>query len=67
MELLIQAGADVKVVDKNGWTALMFAAGRGHNKCMELLIQAGADVKVVDKNGWTALMFDSWERTSTSA
>ena len=43
-KLLIEAGADVNLRHKDGRTALMMAAGEGHNKCVEQLIQAGADV-----------------------
>ena len=43
VELLIKAGADKDIQDENGWTALMFAAKKGHIKIVELLIKAKAN------------------------
>jgi len=41
---LIAAGADVNARDKNGWTALMVAAGRNENPAVVIaLLDAGAE------------------------
>ena len=47
---------DVNAVDKDGWTALMIAAGNGEKEVCELLIEKGANVNAVDKVRRTALM-----------
>ncbi|XP_014678687.1 PREDICTED: ankyrin repeat and SAM domain-containing protein 6-like [Priapulus caudatus] len=47
----------VNCVDKDGATALMFAAMLGKQDIVELLVQRGADVNKQDKvSHWTALM-----------
>lgn len=67
IQILAEAGADVKRAAKNGMTALMSAAGKGSLSATELLISLGADVNAstaetyaVGKNsvpkGTTALM-----------
>jgi ankyrin repeat protein len=53
---LIDNGADVNAVDKNGWTPLHFAT-KYNEKTVKLLIDKGADVNAVDKEGWTPLHF----------
>ena len=53
---LLQAGADVNIVDVvQGFTALMYAARGGHALLVEALLRAGADVNAADENGETAL------------
>lgn len=44
VQTLITQGVDVNARDKEGWTALQFAAELGHTRICQLLIQAGADI-----------------------
>ena len=55
VKALIEAGADVKFQDADGWTALMSASINGHSKVAETLLKAGADVNARDIDGNTAL------------
>jgi ankyrin repeat protein len=41
--------------DDNGWTALHFAANRGHEAVVQLLLNKGADINAKTKTGTTAL------------
>ena len=56
IELLVQAGADVNLIDNTGSPALYYAATNGHDKCVELLTNAGAKVDEKDGYGFTSLM-----------
>ena len=49
--------ANVRAVDKDGKTALHYAAQAGKDLTIEKLVDAGADVKAVDKDGKTALHY----------
>ena len=55
--MLIEAGADVNTVDKNGATALMKAAQIGSGKCVAILLQMGSDPFKTDANRNTPLMY----------
>jgi len=52
---LLEHGAKVNEVDKDGWSALMWAAWSGQPKVVSELLEAGADVDLVGHNGFTAL------------
>ena len=47
---------DINVVDKNGATALIFAAANDQTEAVKALIDAGANVNAADSSGRTALM-----------
>lgn len=53
LDMLINKGASL---DKDGWTALHYAASGGHNHIVEKLLAAGADIDALSPNGSTALM-----------
>ena len=55
LQMLIDAGANVNLADKNGVTPLMFAASKGLTEDVKALIHAGADVNVRLSDGRTAL------------
>ena len=40
---------------KDKWTALHYAAQKGHVDVAKVLIQNGADVNAVEEDNWTAL------------
>src|SRR4051794_37825497 len=42
--LLLAAGADVNGRESGGWTALLWAAAKGHADTAELLVEAGAEI-----------------------
>lgn len=44
-------GADVNLVDNDGYSALIWAACNGHLGVCELLVGSGADVNIVDIYG----------------
>lgn len=56
---LIDGGFDVNTRDKDGSTALMYAAYNGHVDVMRELILKGASINLQDSNGRTALMMAS--------
>jgi uncharacterized protein len=53
--LLLQQGADVNQSRRDGTTALMLAARRGHLETVRLLVAAGADVQMRSEAGKTAI------------
>ena len=53
VKALIEAGADVNMIDVHGVTALMKAASTRTEKSVEILIKAGADVNARDSNAVT--------------
>jgi len=46
LKALLTGGADVLLVDKDGYTALHWAAREGHAACIVLLLEAGAPLEV---------------------
>lgn len=55
---LINAGANVNIKDKDGWTALMYAVRYQQNVyVVKSLIDAGADVKIKNNFNLTALIY----------
>lgn len=57
LPVLINAGADLNAVDRDGVTALMFAARRGDVEAVNTLLSHGADAELIDASGRTALDF----------
>ena len=55
LHVLLEAGANVNVLDAHQRTPLHFAAGRGHAKVVAALIKAGADVNRGDAVNRTPL------------
>ena len=55
---IVNAGASVSAVDKDGLTALHCAASRGHYESIEALIGlCGAEVDILDNNGTSPLFY----------
>lgn len=57
IELLIKYGADTELKDKNGRTAISWAAGYGNIKALQALIAAQADINTLDNDHQTPLMW----------
>ena len=55
LQLLINSGADVNIMDREKNTALHFVASVPHLKAVKLLLLAGAHVNITDNWGETAL------------
>ena len=55
-EALIASGAEVNEQDEQGWTALNFAAGKGHLALVKLLLENGADLFKVGRDRRTPYM-----------
>jgi hypothetical protein len=52
---IIDAGTNVNVRSRQGYTALMIAASHGHDEIVRMLLQKGADLTAVDSEGRNAL------------
>lgn len=56
VKMLIDAGADLNLQNKNGRTALLSAALKGNTNIVRLLIERGARFDIQDECGFTPLM-----------
>ncbi len=59
VKFLLEKGADINKTDKDGWTALHWAAWSGMGNIVDLLLNSNANVNTLDKNGQSALMVAS--------
>ncbi|KAF5546167.1 Pfs NACHT ankyrin domain-containing protein [Fusarium phyllophilum] len=59
VSLLLDLGADPKLADKKGYTALHFAVQAGHDPALAVipLLQRGADPNIAAADGWTPLLW----------
>lgn len=55
-EILLDAGADMTLVEPNGLTAFMGACKLGNESVVRLLMARGASVRDLTEDGWTSLM-----------
>ncbi|CAG8550067.1 7734_t:CDS:2 [Paraglomus occultum] len=55
VEILLSRGADVNIIDQEGWTALMLAAFGGWPEICYLLLENNADKHISTKNGKNAV------------
>lgn len=61
VRLLLAAGADPTLKNKNGWTAFYFACSHGNDReIVELLLKSGADPNERRPDGSTPLMWEGW-------
>lgn len=51
VEYLLDRGAQIKIRDMNGHTALRYAAHRGHEEACSILLARGATIGIEDDNG----------------
>lgn len=56
VKFLAESGANIDVVDNNGWSALMNASENGDLEMVKFLVESGADVNKTNIYGWSALM-----------
>jgi len=63
----LKRGAEINNRDKDGQTALMYAAGTGNDRMVHYLIGAGADVLASTPQGDTALSFAALNDRDTTA
>ncbi len=54
IDALVAAGADLEIFDNGGYTALQYAAWRGHFDATKRLVAAGANLGHVNHSGFTA-------------
>ncbi len=57
MKQLINAGADINIIDSDGDTPLIYAVQRESVDIVRLLIDAGADINATNRNGDTPLIY----------
>lgn len=55
VQKLIEEGANINEVDKNGATPLMYASKSGKIETVKVLLNVGANIKIQDKQGYSAL------------
>lgn len=55
VRLILQAGADIDLLDQDGDTALILAARRGDSECAKVLLEHGADIMHTNNDGHNAL------------
>ncbi|KAI0849064.1 hypothetical protein F5Y00DRAFT_236514 [Daldinia vernicosa] len=55
LQLLLDAGADINLPDKDGNTALIEAASKGDEEAVSFLMNGGADIMQSNKDGGNAL------------
>ncbi len=65
--MLIAAGADLNARQKDGKTALHYAAQYGPAEALRLLLAAGADATLRDANGQTPLDLATANRRPANA
>lgn len=53
---LLDAGADINLQNKYGWTLLHITIRRDRREMVQLLLEKGADINKQDGVGWTPLM-----------
>ena len=53
---MLQVGADMRLQDGDGCTALILASSNGHIETVRLLLEANADKDIQDGFGKTALI-----------
>ena len=55
---LLAKGADVRAIDKGGYSAMMLAASNNFADVVDVLIQHGAEINRIEHtHGWTALIW----------
>jgi len=61
----IYNGVDVNVTDQDGYTAIMWAAVRGHIDVFQFLLDAGTDLTIETDDGWKVSdIAKNWNQTS---